>query len=99
MKKGRYSGLLKPLSYCIDLGIILLLAYYLPIKLHNPILFFSYLTLGWIVISIKNQFYDVQRYAKIPLILILLFKQSVMFFFMLYAFIGFFKEDMISRLL
>lgn len=98
-ENGGYSGLLKPISYSIDLGIILLLAYYLPIRLYNPILFFSYLTLGWIVISIRNEFYSVQRYAKLPLILTLLFKQFTVFFFLLYAFIGFFKETMISRLL
>src|SRR5690606_34229722 len=97
-KQGGYSGLLKPISYSIDLGIVLLLAYYLPIKLYNPILFFSYLTLGWIVMSIRNEFYSVQRYAKLPLILTLLFKQFTIFFFVLYAFIGFFKENMISRL-
>lgn len=97
-KNGGYSGLLKPISYSIDLGIILLLAYYLPIKLYNPILFFSYLTLGWVVISIRNEFYSVERYAKLPLILTLLFKQFTLFFFLLYAFIGFFKENMISRL-
>src|SRR5690554_3654134 len=97
-KNGGYSGLLKPISYSIDLGIVLLLAYYLPIKLYNPILFFSYLTLGWVVISIRNEFYSVERYAKLPLILTLLFKQFTLFFFLLYAFIGFFKENMISRL-
>src|SRR5690606_4023941 len=93
------SRLLKPISYLIDLGVVLLLAYYLPIKLYNPILFFSYLTIGWIVISIRNEFYNVQRYAKLPLILTLLFKQFTVFFFLLYAFIGFFKETLISRLL
>src|SRR5690606_24283327 len=98
-KQRGYSGLLKPISYSIDLGIILFLAYYLPIKLYNPILFFSYLILGWFVISIRNEFYSVQRYAKLPLILTLLFKQFTVFFFLLYAFIGFFKETMISRLL
>src|SRR5690606_13085951 len=92
-------GVLKPLSYSIDLGVVLFLAYYLPIKLYNPILFFIYLTLGWFVISIRNEFYNVQRYAKMPLILTLLFKQFTVFFFLLYAFIGFFKETMISRLI
>src|SRR5690606_10653524 len=98
-EKGGYSKLLKPISYTIDLGIILLLAYYLPIKLYNPILFFSYLTLGWIVISIRNEFYNVQRYAKLSLILTLLFMQFTIFFFLLYAFIGYFKETIISSLI
>src|SRR5699024_5625243 len=97
-KQRGYSGLIKPISYSIDIGIVLLLAYYLPIKLFNPILFFGYLGIGWVIISIRNEFYSVQRYAKLPLILTLLFKQFTVFFFLLYAFIGFFKENMISRL-
>jgi len=97
-KQGGYSGLLKPISYSIDLGVLLLLAYYLPIKLYNPILFFSYLVIGWAFVSIRNEFYNVQRYAKLPFILTLLFKQFTVFFFLLYAFIGFWKETMISRL-
>ncbi len=98
-KQGRYSGFLKPISYAVDLAIILLLAYFLPIRLHNPILFFSYLAIAWIIISVRNQFYEVERYTKIPLILSLLFRQFVFFFLVLYAFIGFFKENLISRLL
>src|SRR5690606_7963141 len=62
-------------------------------------LFFSYLTLGWVVISIRNEFYSVERYAKLPLILTLLFKQFTLFFFLLYAFIVFFMENIINRLL
>ncbi|WP_224485301.1 undecaprenyl-phosphate glucose phosphotransferase [Robertkochia aurantiaca] len=95
----RFSGFLKPISYAIDLSVILLLAYFLPIRLHNPILFFFYLTFSWIVISVRNHFYEVERYTKIPLVLSLLFRQFVFFFLVLYAFIGFFKENMISRLL
>lgn len=98
-KQGRYSGFLRPISYTIDLGLILFLAYYLPIKLYNPILFFGYLTFCWIIISMRNNFYEVERYTKLPLILSLLFRQFVFFFLVLYAFIGFFKENMISRLL
>ncbi|TRZ46018.1 exopolysaccharide biosynthesis polyprenyl glycosylphosphotransferase [Robertkochia solimangrovi] len=98
-KQGRYSGFLKPLSYFIDLTVILLLAYILPIRLYNPILFFSYLFIGWIIISVRNSFYDVERYTKIPSVLSLIFRQFVFFFLILYAFIGFFKENMISRIL
>src|SRR5690606_38205651 len=90
--------LLKPISYSIDLGVLLLLAYYLPIKLYTPILFFSCLVIGWACVSIRNEFYNLQRYAKLPFILTLLFKQFTVFFFLLYAFIGFWKETMISRL-
>jgi putative colanic acid biosynthesis UDP-glucose lipid carrier transferase len=52
----------------------------------------------WVVISFKNEFYEVYRYTKVTFILKLLFSQFVFFFLTLYAFIGFFKQPNISRL-
>ena len=97
--RGRYSRFLKPISYAIDLVIVNLSAYLLPINLKNPILFFSYISLLWIIIALWNNFYEVYRYSKITRILSLIFRQFVFFFLILYAFIGFFKESNISRLL
>ncbi|MBL7471762.1 undecaprenyl-phosphate glucose phosphotransferase [Robertkochia sediminum] len=98
-KQGRYSGLLKPVSYIIDLTIILGLAYVLPLKLRYPLLILAYLAFTWVIISVKNEFYQVQRYAKVSRVFSLLFRQFVIFFVVLYGFIGFFKEHMVSRLL
>ena len=72
-KQGRYSGFLRPISYLIDLGLILFLAYYLPIQLYNLILFFGYIIFCWVIISVRNNFYEVERYTKLPLIFSLYF--------------------------
>jgi putative colanic acid biosynthesis UDP-glucose lipid carrier transferase len=97
-KQGRYSGFITPLSYGIDLLVINLLAFYLPIQFQFPLLFHSYISLVWIVISLKTGFYEVFRYTKVTYILRLVFIQFVFFFLILYAFIGFFKQPNISRL-
>ncbi len=94
----RYSGFIIPISYGIDLLIVNLFAYLLPINLQSLILFHSYITLAWIVISIKNEFYLIFRYTKVTNILIKLFTQFIFFFLILYAFIGFFKQPVMSRL-
>src|SRR5690606_18863454 len=44
------------------------------------------------------EFYKIYRFAKVTYIIKLLFTQFVVFFFLLYAFIGFFKQPIISRL-
>ncbi len=94
----RYSGFINPISYTMDLLVINLFAYLLPINFLTPILFHSYVTVVWIIISFKNQFYEVYRYTKVTYIVKLLFSQFVFFFLILYAFIGFFKQPNISRL-
>ena len=94
---NKYSDLITPMNYLSDVLIISLFAYFLPINFQNPILFHSYLITGWIVISIKNEFYKVHRYTKVPTILIKLVTQFFFFFLVLYAFIGFFKQPEISR--
>ncbi|MFS4466261.1 exopolysaccharide biosynthesis polyprenyl glycosylphosphotransferase [Maribacter sp. 2210JD10-5] len=97
-KQGRYSGFITPFSYGIDLLVINLFAYYLPINFLNPYLFHAYISFAWLIISFKTEFYKVYRYSKVTYILRLLFIQFVFFFLILYAFIGFFKQPNISRL-
>ncbi|MEO9512908.1 MAG: undecaprenyl-phosphate glucose phosphotransferase [Flavobacteriaceae bacterium] len=97
-KQDRYSNLISPLLATLDLLIVNLLLYFLPINFQTPILIHFYITIGWLVISIKNEFYKVYRYTKVAQLLRLIFTQFVFFFLILYAFIGFFKQPIISRL-
>lgn len=97
-KNYKYSGMIVPTSYLLDLLIINLLAYYLPLQFQYPILFYTYINLAWIIIAVKTEFYGIYRYTKVTRILILLFRQFFFFFLILYAFIGFFKQPNISRL-
>ncbi len=97
-KQGRYSKYLKPLSYLVDLGIINGAVFLFDINMTNTLLFSLYISALWIVISFKNDFYEVQRYTKIIQVMTLITRQIVFFAIILYAFIGVFKQPNISRL-
>ena len=97
-KRGRYSGLIIPLSYLIDLMVINLFANLLPINLGETALFHVYISLSWIIIALKTEFYIIHPYTKVPQILRLIFNQLFFYFLILYAFIGFFKQPFMSRL-
>ena len=97
-KQGRYSGFISPISYMIDLLVINLFTYLLPINIYEPILFHIYLSAGWIVLSLKNEFYEINRYSKVPIVFRKLSTQFIFLFLILYAFIGFFKQPEMSRL-
>lgn len=96
-KFTRHSDFFKPLYFLIDLLVVNLFVYFLPINFDNPILFHSYITLGWSILSFRNGFYSIYRYTKVTNILIKIFTQFVFFFLILYAFIGFFKQPNMSR--
>ncbi|XMO87880.1 undecaprenyl-phosphate glucose phosphotransferase [Algibacter sp. AS12] len=97
-KKGRYSSLIKPLFGFIDLVIINMAVFYFDINLKNIYIFCLYISLSWMIIAIKNHFYEVQRHTRLIQIIPLLFKQIILFTIVLYAFIGFFKQPNVSRL-
>ncbi|WP_293297947.1 undecaprenyl-phosphate glucose phosphotransferase [Allomuricauda sp.] len=97
-RQHRYSNLISTISIGIDLLIVNIFLQILPINFQTPILIHAYISVCWIVLSIKNEFYKVYRYTKITYLLRLLFTQFVFFFLILYAFIGFFKQPVISRL-
>ncbi|WP_340064188.1 undecaprenyl-phosphate glucose phosphotransferase [Ascidiimonas aurantiaca] len=98
-KKGRYSLYIKPINYFLDLTILNVYALVLPLNFKMPYLFLVYISLAWVVLSLKNKFYEIERYSKLTLVISLLFTQFFFFFLILYAYIGFFKEFNISRLL
>lgn len=98
-KKGRYSNLIKPLFGLIDLVVINVSIFYFEINLKESIyLFIVYINISWIIISVKNHFYEVHRNTRIIQIVPLLFRQMVLFSIIIYAFIGFFKQPIMSRL-
>jgi putative colanic acid biosynthesis UDP-glucose lipid carrier transferase len=97
-KQGRYSKYIKPLFLVIDLILINSAVLLFDINITNTSLFVFYISLLWFLISIKNQFYEVQRHSRIIQIVTLLFRQFILFALILYAFIGIFKQPNISRL-
>ena len=97
-KQGRYSKFIKPLFLIIDLTIINLTVLFFDTNITNTNFFIAYISILWLLISIKNQFYEVQRHSRVIQIVTLLFRQIILFALILYAFIGIFKQPNISRL-
>ena len=97
-KKGRYSSLIRPLFGFMDLVIINMAVFYFEINLKNVYAFCLYISISWIIIAVKNHFYEIHRYTRLIKIGPLLFRQIVFFAIALYAYIGFFKQPLMSRL-
>ncbi|MGC1631705.1 MAG: undecaprenyl-phosphate glucose phosphotransferase [Gelidibacter sp.] len=97
-KRGRYSGFIKPLFALVDLVLLNVTVTFLDTNITNTYIFGIYISTLWILFSLKNKFYEVQRHTRLIQIIPLLFRQIILFGFVLYAFIGFFKQPDISRL-
>ncbi|MDA8859145.1 exopolysaccharide biosynthesis polyprenyl glycosylphosphotransferase [Flavobacteriaceae bacterium] len=94
-KTRRYSGLISPLSYLIDIAIIIVITqYYLAVYLYKEFEFKHFVTLSvlWIIISVFNRFYYIYRYTNFLKIINLLFNQIVLFVLSLFCFTGIFPE-------
>lgn len=97
-KQGRYSGYIKPLFGFVDFSIIIFTFLLFDTNVKSLPFFILYVLLSWIVISVSNHFYEIQRYTRLIHIVTLLIKQIAFLAILLYAFIGFFKQPHISRL-
>ncbi len=91
-KQGRYSVLLRPISYIVDLGVINGLAVGYFFKDLYSFLVIALLSLAWIIISFASKFYEVYRYTREVTILTLIIRQFVLFTVVIFAFLGFFRE-------
>lgn len=94
-KTRRYSGLISPLSYFIDIAIIIVVTQqFLAIYLYKEFEFkhFFTLTVLWIIVSVFNRFYYIYRYTNFLKIINLLFNQIVLFALSLFCFAGVFAE-------
>ena len=87
-RTGRYSGFLRPISYVIDLAIIHLLANHFFGHNLPHINYITFVTIAWIVLSIKSNFYEVYRFTHVAKILSLVGKQGLIFLLLIYAFFG-----------
>ncbi|WP_372754714.1 exopolysaccharide biosynthesis polyprenyl glycosylphosphotransferase [Mariniflexile sp.] len=97
-KQGRYSKFIKPLIGFVDLIIINGTTYLFPINLESHYPFIVYITVAWLIISVKNNFYEVYRHTKIIQVIPLLIRQMIIFAIILYAYMGFFKQPDLGRL-
>lgn len=92
------TDLIAPMSGVVDLLIINLFAYFLPVNLTEVLAFHAYISISWLIVALRTQFYLVQRYSKVTYVLRLLVRQFAIYVLLVYAFIGFFKQPNMSRL-
>src|SRR5690606_41809797 len=87
-KSGRYSGFLRPISYGIDLFFIHFFAFEL---FGSPFPYFHYvifLTVAWLLLSLKSGFYEIYRFTHLSRIMSLTGKQAAVFSLIALAFLG-----------
>ncbi|MBU2995968.1 exopolysaccharide biosynthesis polyprenyl glycosylphosphotransferase [Cellulophaga baltica] len=97
-KQNNFISFLTPIIYLVDILIINFFAKLVITNFQKPFLFNIYITICWILISIITKFYSIYRFSKITYILKNFIKQFSLFFLILFAFLGFFKQLNISRL-
>lgn len=91
-KHGRYSGYLRPISYLIDLTIINVIAVLFLFKGKDPFIFSIFISVGWFLLSVYSQFYEVYRYTRPVNILSLIVKQLILFLLFVFTFSGLYHE-------
>lgn len=92
IKQGRYSVFLKPISYFIDLSILIGLGLYFFSGEVNSLRFILVVILSWIIQTALLNFYEVYRYTRQTTILTLIFRQLLFFLLVAFAFLGFFTD-------
>ncbi|AUC74752.1 undecaprenyl-phosphate glucose phosphotransferase [Olleya sp. Bg11-27] len=96
-KQHRFSVFIKPIVFGIDISIIVSVIFLFPLRITNLYIFIAYSIFFWSLIAFKIGFYSIQRSTKMIGIVRLVFLQMSFYAFILYAFIGFFKQPSISR--
>ncbi|RMA65975.1 exopolysaccharide biosynthesis polyprenyl glycosylphosphotransferase [Ulvibacter antarcticus] len=91
-RSGRYSGFLRPISYGIDLSIILAMAYHFFEQDFIYLNYILFISIAWIIFSVRSHFYKIYRFTHVARILSLLGKQGVFFLLIVFAFFGFYNE-------
>ena len=94
-KRRRFSGLVTPISYLVDIALI-------NIVLFQFFVFFMFkelqlkhvfvLSTLWVLISVFNRFYYIYRYTNIVRLISLLFNQILLFTLALFCFSGIFPN-------
>ena len=107
--RGRYSWLMRPMLIITDILIINIMAYvcfkfqeapteewFSIFAKHKTITFIVYSSFFWVLSAYSIKFYNVYRYTSVLDIIVLLFKQLVLFCIIVFAFIGFFRSITLS---
>ena len=88
-KRGRYSGYIRPITYVIDI-LLLLLFTYTCFVFENKLnyYFIGYLIFGWILSTAITGYYEIYRFTSTIKVITLAIKQFMFFALILFAFFG-----------
>lgn len=90
-RQGRYSWLIKPISYAVDLSVLQLMSlFYLPQALRLK--FLLIISVGWIVTALISKFYEVYRHSSVVRVFNLLLRQGLFFSLFVFAYAGIFPK-------
>ena len=98
-KAGRFSGLIRPITYALDLFIINFGAYWFLSDYLFSKYFVAFISIVWIIIAINVSFYEVFRFTKGVSILNKTVKQFLLFTLICFAFSQFYIQEANSKAL
>ena len=90
-RQGRYSWLIKPISYAVDLGVLQLISLFYLSQTFRLSLVFT-LSFGWIVTALISKFYEVYRHSSVVRVFNLLVRQGLFFSMFVFAYAGIFPK-------
>ncbi|WP_231717757.1 undecaprenyl-phosphate glucose phosphotransferase [Nonlabens sp. YIK11] len=91
-RDGRYSSLIRPISYMIDLAIIIYGSAFFFESNFDTLSFSIFIGICWIVVSMQLGFYQIHRNTKVATLISKLFKQLVFFILVVFAFFGYYYQ-------
>ncbi|WP_298953387.1 exopolysaccharide biosynthesis polyprenyl glycosylphosphotransferase [uncultured Nonlabens sp.] len=91
-RNGRFSGFIRPISYIVDLGLIIFSASYFFVENFDLLTYSIFIGICWIIVSMQLDFYKIRRNTKLTTLLMRLAKQSVFFGFVVFAFFGYYYD-------
>lgn len=91
-RDSRFSGLVRPFLILADLAFIIIIAGFIFSNSFDLLTFSIFLGICWVVFSLRLEFYEVKRNTTFFQLLWKLIKQTVFFFFITFAFFGYYYE-------
>ena len=89
-RQGRYSWAIKPISYTVDLSIIIFIGVYWFFNNVPWQEFTVIISSGWIITAFISKFYEVYRYSSVIRVFTLLVRQIMFFSLFMFAYAGIF---------
>lgn len=91
-RDGRYSSLIRPISYLFDLAIIIYSTDFFFKQSFDTLSFSIFIGICWIVVSMQLGFYQIHRNTKLYTLVVLMAKQLVFFTLVVFAFFGYYYQ-------